>query len=447
MAIKTLGSLGVLYTDRRDFYISPNQVKELWTDIAPFTTILANKEIRPVQDPDFKMFEHRSGWVKQQMSLNDGTPPAWAGTGNAGDTLGENVTLDGIIGLSSTVDDSYEGLILECWNEAKTTYKGITFVTDVSGGKLVLKSMGNPRSATNVHAALADNDVFIVIGNAFGEGTYAPEGFTDEIEVIYNSSQIFKTAVEITGTLYAASLRGYSSELERLRIEKNREHKIQKERSFLFGTRTGGTGMTDLANDNATNLDSHTGHQTDGAGKLVRTTMGVIPTIYRYGVTSGDQQNIFTISAGTYAYTNFVDDMEKVFQYIPDTGSKIALCGPTALSYWSKVDGTTGLVAKSGWNVQLSGQQRNSLGFNFRSLETPHGNLDLVYAPVLRGPYANTMLILDTEQLFLAQYRAPKFMANVKTDNAYDGIKDMWFSDEGVGMQMIERQFLFNITA
>lgn len=29
------GASGVLYDDRRDFYIRPNVVKELWTDVTP----------------------------------------------------------------------------------------------------------------------------------------------------------------------------------------------------------------------------------------------------------------------------------------------------------------------------------------------------------------------------------------------------------------------------
>ena len=33
---KTLEASGVLYDERRDFYISPNVTKELWTDVAPY---------------------------------------------------------------------------------------------------------------------------------------------------------------------------------------------------------------------------------------------------------------------------------------------------------------------------------------------------------------------------------------------------------------------------
>ena len=59
------GASGVLYTDRRDFYIDPQVTKELWTDVSPFTTVISNKETRQTNDPVFKMFEHRNPWVKQ----------------------------------------------------------------------------------------------------------------------------------------------------------------------------------------------------------------------------------------------------------------------------------------------------------------------------------------------------------------------------------------------
>ena len=63
------GSAGVLYTDRRDFYVSPQVVKELWTDVSPFTTVISNREQRKVPDPIFKMFEHRNPWVKQKCPM------------------------------------------------------------------------------------------------------------------------------------------------------------------------------------------------------------------------------------------------------------------------------------------------------------------------------------------------------------------------------------------
>ena len=73
MAAKNLAASGVLYTDRRDFYIDPQVVKELWTDVTPFTTVISNRETRQTNDPLFKMFEHRNPWVKQYCYNNSST--------------------------------------------------------------------------------------------------------------------------------------------------------------------------------------------------------------------------------------------------------------------------------------------------------------------------------------------------------------------------------------
>ncbi len=49
---------GILYTDRRDFFIKPATVAELYPTVAPFTTFAAKlKGIGKVPDPDYKLFD------------------------------------------------------------------------------------------------------------------------------------------------------------------------------------------------------------------------------------------------------------------------------------------------------------------------------------------------------------------------------------------------------
>lgn len=76
MSAKTLfdgGASGVLFLDRRQFYLDPNRVAELWPDVMPFTTLLQKLNVRNVDDTVFKMFEHRSHFVKQQFVNNGST--------------------------------------------------------------------------------------------------------------------------------------------------------------------------------------------------------------------------------------------------------------------------------------------------------------------------------------------------------------------------------------
>jgi len=263
---------------------------------------------------------------------------------------------------------------------------------------------------------------------------------------VFNSCQIFKTPLQVTGTLQAAVLRGESSELARLRRIKAQEHKMQKEKAFLFGKRLGGTGL-DLQ-DGSTSDSFADGGRTDANGNLIRSTYGIVSALEQYGSSSSsvDYQNIFTVSEASYSYGQFVDDMEKVFQYVPEVGVKRAFVGAGALGYWSKMAGDSGLAGNSGWSVNLGDMKRDSLGFNYRVLETPHGMLQLIPTPALRNQYNKYMVVVSDENLFHAQYRPSMYQANIKTDNAFDGVKDQYMSDEGLGIQLIESHSLFKIT-
>ena len=433
---KNLGASGVLYTDRRDFYIDPQVTKELWTDVSPFTTVISNKETRQTNDPLFKMFEHRNPWVKQHFSNNSDTDNLTPDA--ATDTT---ITVDGVTNMS--MDDSAIGYVCECWNAAETTKNAVVVIKSVTSSTVVVVETLWTRTGSAL--AMVDDDIFIVVGNAHGEGSSAPDAWADELQVVWNSTQIFKTPLQITGTLLQASLRGESSELARLRLQKSQEHKMQKERAFLFGHRYGGTNLGDNLSGSTDDAFAD-GGSTDSAGNLIRTTYGIVKAIEDFGTSSGADQSVFTVDS-SYAYSNFVDDMEKVFQYVPEVGVKRAFCGAGAMGYWSKLAGVSGMAGNSGWTVNLSDMKRDTLGFNYKILETPHGILQLIPTPALRGPYNKYMLVVDDSNLFHAQYRSQMYQTNIKTDNAFDGVKDQYFSDEGIGISLIESHNLFKITA
>jgi len=432
---KNLTSSGVLYTDRRDFYIRPNVVKELWTDVTPFTTVIANKNtVTGMADPQFKMFEHRNPWARQYFQQS--TTQAVAADNGADTWTVKGTSVVGMEGEGAgNAYNSWIGLECEVWTALTpgATKKGVVLITAVAGSgssaNLSVKNMGDATITP------ADGDYLIVVGSAYGEGTVAGTAWADELAVVYNQCQIFKTPLQITGTLLASALRGESSELARLRDQKSQEHKIQKERAFLFGrspiNTSGGFDDNSLSDANS---------------NVVRSTMGIIPAIEKHGASSGDDQSRFSITEASYSYNDFVDDMEKVFQYVPEAGMKRAFCGQGALSYWSKMAGSSGFAGNSGWTVSLGDMKRDALGFNYRILETPHGALQLIPTPVLRQTYNKTMLVVSDENLFHAQYRAPKFQANILTDDAYDGVKDQYMSDEGIGVTLVESHKLFQIS-
>ena len=419
---KNLGSSGVLYTDRRDFYIRPNIVKELWTDVTPFTTVVANQStISGMADPTFKMFEHRNPWVKQKLEIDTAIAN---GDMPADNVESDEIDFSGAEGIE--VGANLVGLELEVFSNADVPKFKCVVTTRTEGGKYKFKLLEDKGSH-----ALATTDYALVIGSAFGEGTNSPTAWSNDLSVVYNQCQIFKTPIEVTGTLLEASLRGESKELARLRDMKSQEHKIQKERAFLFGSNLAGikASFSDLE------------ALGDASGNTLRTTMGIIPALNQHGNNTGYEQNVFA-STELDTYAEFVDAMEKIFQYVPTSGMKRAFVGAGALGYWSKMGGNAGSFAgDSGWTVNLGDMKRDALGFNYRVLETPHGMLQLIPTPVLRGPYNKHMLIVSDENLFHAQYRRPQFQASIQA-NDYDGVKDQYMSDEGIGISLIESHAL-----
>jgi hypothetical protein len=431
---------GVMYTDRRDFYIQPNVFKELWTDVAPFTTILMNQSfVTGLKDPMYKMFQHKNPWAKQMFRIQTGAT-------NAADD-GEDAiapyafATTTCIGFGTALPSAIVGMEFGVFADDGSTNgaptgqrKGTVIVTTFTS----VTNIG-VKNTSGSSVTIANGDWLVYQGNAFGEGTTAATPWADELSVVWGQAQIFKTSYQVTGTLKAAALRGETKEFERLRKQKGEQHKISQEKAFLFGGAP--AYYTDSFADGAL---------TDANGNDVRKTMGILEALLRYGNTSGSDQNVFTIPQANYSYATFVGQMESVFQYYPEDGVKDMLCSAKMLSYWSIMEGTgvtTGIAKKSGWTVNIGDVQRDKLGFNYRMLDTPHGMLRLINCPSLtRSPYNGYGIIIDKNNLQYNQYRPDQFQQNIKTEDAFDGQKDQYFSDAGLGITLIESHKLFYLT-
>src|SRR5690625_3880858 len=222
MPAKNLSASGFLYETRRTFNLDrDDSIHYLYKEVSPFLGWLTDKPSEEVDDPDFKMFEDQGSWRHQRLHVNMGTPPSWT-TGQPGDTV--DVDVDGAEGLG--IDASLLGVQFMVWDSTKTTYKGNVIVDAiVDADTITIKSVGNPQDADQAIDALADDDIFEISSQDWGEGKEAPEARNDELSNVYNSTSITRTAIEVTGTLYKTSLRAtrggqFSNELDRLR--KNR---------------------------------------------------------------------------------------------------------------------------------------------------------------------------------------------------------------------------------
>lgn len=432
-SLATGGSAGILFTDRREFYYKPNEFAELFPSVAPFLTFVMNSKVKTgLADPVFKLFQHKAPWERQYMAVNMVTPPTIAAASNGAAAESSAVTFDTITGLNSSIDASYEGLQFEVWDSGFTTYRGTVICTAAtSSTDAKFKNLGTSA------ITLADNDNFVLVGQASEEGSLSPEAWADDLQVVWNQCQIFRTPVEITGTLKQAVLRGARDELARLRADKAAEHKIRMEKAFLWGLSPLGTNLT--GSDSFANADKLV--KTAG-GNPIRTTTGLGKAIQLYGASSGQHKSYFVTSMSSYTYDKFVDDMEIVFQYVPTSGVKTAFIGAKALSFFAK----KAMDKNSGWvlNQDSSIDQR---GNKVRYLVTPHGDIELKLTHSFKYEHAYDMLLPDSRNLEYVEYRPTQYVSNIKTDNNYDGVKDEWFSDAGLGITNIESQKLFRLVA
>tara|TARA_R100001244_G_C5171601_1_gene131721 strand:+ start:4101 stop:5453 length:1353 start_codon:yes stop_codon:yes gene_type:complete len=440
------GSSGsALYTDRRDFYVSPLMVKEQYPIVTPFLTFVANfNKIKVLKDPQYKMFQHRNPWVRQYIQMNDSGTVTTAAD-NAADAC--TISATGSTGLSSTFTAALLGL--KCGVYASTTPAAISGKpTGASLGTIVVTTFTNAttisvKNLTGASIVIPQYGFLQVEGSEHGEGSEAPAGWTDELQVVWNQAGIHRTAFQLTNRIMKASLRGESDEYDRVKKQKSQEHKIQNERQLMFSRNEQGPNL----NQSDTFAD---GARTDANSNVLRSTYGAFSAIEDYGVTSttSDDQNIFDIAEASYTWNDFVDQTEKSFEF-SDDGIQPMFAGRSFISYWSKMSGSTGegLAATSKWTVNLGNPQKGRLGFYFKELETPHGIYQLVPTRSLdKSTYGKYGFAPGKDDIFLAEYEKPVFAQNISTNNNPLYQKNEYVTENGMGITNLPVHKMFKLT-
>lgn len=445
-------STSVLYTDRRDFYIKPNVVREAYPIVTPFLTFVSNfNQLTGLKDPQFKMFQHSNPWVRQYIGMNDSGDVTCAAD-DAEDACTVSATYS--TGLPSTFTAALKNL--KCQVYASTT-------PSVAGGKPTGEPLGavvittftntttiSVKNLTNATITIPQYGFLEVIGTAYGEGSEAGTAWSDELKVVWNQCGIHRTPFQLTKILMQAALRGESDEYMRLKVQKAQEHQIQKEREMMFSTSNIGTNLNQQVTTYHAADTFGDGGVTDTDGNTIRSTYGVLSAMLDYGSTSttDDDQNIFEINEASYEYSDFVDQTEKSFNYVSD-GVTPLFCGAGFMSYWNKLSGPEGggIAGKSKWRVNLGDMKTGRLGFNYRELETPHGIYQLVITPSLTKSALNKYgFAPGKDDIFHAIYDRPTYAQNIKTDNNPLYQKNEYISQEGMGLTNLPVHKLFKIT-
>ena len=426
------GTSGVLYTDRRKFDLDRNIVKELYPTVAPFTTFITKLKSMPTTDADYKIFEHRSEWV--DMKFYAGGAGTWSGGSTSTGYPIANLTVEKTAGGSDDVGFLVDGLIVECRDATTGIVNGRARIANVDTQQqidVISLTMGASAAAAGL-ADLADGDLIYVIGNAHEEGSGSPDAWHTELTTIWNSTQIMKTPVEVTGTLLETALRGYSNELARLRAQKMMEHKMLKNKHFLFGYRNSSSITID--GTAAAGLGAPL-HIVGASSRPVRTTMGAVTAMNIYGSSS----NKFAFTKATAGYDDINGAFESIFERVNVKGVKYGFGAPDVITWFTNT-GSGSFLNNSGADIQIA-TGLSKFGFPVRVVETGHGDLVLAKDIAFKAPYTGNLLIIDPANIEHRIFRNARYEANIQLPDA-DLVKDQYFSDEGMGMSLLETHAL-----
>ena len=432
------GSSNVLFTDRREFY-PEEEVFEYWKNQTQFLTWLNRLSREKTPDPLFKIFEDSPTYVNQYMYNNAATITIAANGAES-----SAIAVDNITGLTqdAAIDDSIVGLLFEIWSSDGKEYRGNAFVSDASSTTEVLMKTTEATAIDTVN-----NDIFRCIGTVRGERSVAAEAYFNELTVVWNSTHYFSLPIEVTGKLYKASkLKGYDDELGRLRVKKFKEAKYQVQNALMKSTSVIGTNLDAGGTFNEDSFRSITDQ--DGESSTVRTTYGYASALRDFGTTwtggtMSTTTNIFRIAAASFDFDTAVDIFQVIFDK-RETATIAGFCGY----------GFLGSIAKAvmGDNFKFSGQFQigdakiNGLGFDIRNLTTPFGTVQLVPMKSLDNEYKNFCLLPNDQAIGIREFEPWEYLTNIKTDNNYNGVKDVINYDAGMQLTLLPTHHIIDLT-
>ena len=331
-------------SDRRTYNLIGEDIIELWPSDTPFLVFLTKMSKEPTVDPKPTKLVHEAGWVdKVFYSGGTGAESNWA----------VQKTVDG----SDNVGFLIPGLVCRVRTTGGSSPADAVFVIQTVDSQQQIDVDTVSGTLTNA----ADNDEIQVISTAFARGTDKASATYDTVSTEYSYTQIFKTVVDVTGTLKATELFG-QSEYDRLMADKMREHKVEIERAAVLN----------IKGANTVDASSNTIYMSEGM-------LGYIET---------NSTNIFSRNYANYPFDSFVDDMESWYNKGGNrsTNEKLFLCGASVVSFFSKI-GDGGLWEKAHVSMTMN---EAAPGLSVYSIRHPWGILNVVHEPVLRGDSTNS---------------------------------------------------------
>lgn len=317
------------------------KIHRLDPDAAPFTLLLQQGKKAQCAEPKYE-------WIEKELAAK------WS------QANGAHLAGDAAI----VVDHARYFSVGDIVNIVRTGEKvRVTAVDPNTNTLTVVRSVGS-----SVAAAINDNDDLQIIGNAYAEGS--PLGLEkSHVEAyLYNYVQIFRHPFGVTGTQDATV--GYlGKDRPRLRAEKSIEHKMDIERTALFGER-------EFDGTNPNNPRRYTG----GAFFFL------VDNILDAGgaLTAGE---VWTWMQSIYAHTSEGGD------------SRILFASPLIITVMDQFALTTG-------NVQVNWAPKDkTFGLSVKQWSTSHGSFNIIKHRLLENGlggqgYGGHGLLLDPSQWY-----------------------------------------------
>ena len=421
----------------RRLYDFSDRVADLAPEESPFFVYLSKVGKVPTTDSQFRFLEDRTKVsITDRSFLQKGGGTLAAAGSNTSltvDTSGGAAVswlIKGMVVQFAQNVNKGGGADTEAITQATARIESVT--NNSSDTTIVVKTIAN--SAGSGTTTLDDNGNCVVIGTSYEQGSGAPDVWSQEMDNDYGYTQIFKTACEMSNTARATVYRGYADEWQRLWNLKLREHKVDIERSMLFGMRGSQSGI----------------QYTEGivGNILVNGTATTDGTIGSY---SEGVPYLASYAASELSYDGLLSAFETM--YDPARGgssNKLVLASLPVVSHFNKLSGfmeNSMVATETAYNFSAS---QGAFGHRIMKIETVHGDCSIVKEPLFRNNASGHMCFVDLDHVSYRPLvgngvnRDTSIETNVQAADE-DLRKDMILTEAGLEVSLPETHALINL--
>ena len=371
---------GLRGTGQFDTSFRPTNYRELFTLLepngtAPLQALLSMAGPESTDDPKYNHF--RDELPDRTLTVN----------GAVASTSTTSIVVDN--------DDDEAFVVAGTILQNQTTGEIMRATADAN---LATNTLTVERNIGGTSHQIADDAVLVIAGHADQEGGTSPTAISFDPTTDFNYTQIFKTAVQVTGTLQNTYLRTGDKEQEQL-TKALKLHMGDIERAMFFGKKHEANGTTASPTRYTGGLFNEITNVTDGAS--------------------------FGATANTITEKEFDKLLiEDIFAF--GSSEKVAFCGARVISNLME-------IGKNRWQPT---QIDNAYGVSLTRYTTYAGDLLVYMHPMFRQTgMTEEMVILDMGELKFRylQGRDTQLIRDVQA-NDFDGVKHMYMTECGLEM-------------